>query len=109
MPSLCPPLKENIGVTWSCYPQHSRGQSFSGTVLEGVGGEYPQGRTLMMEAGRVWWVNLLKENCNHARAGRVRMNWGHWRPRAIIGMPLVWGVGGRGLISGWGGGIREQY
>lgn len=33
----------------------------------------------MMEAGRAWWVILATENCNHAGAGRVKMNWGHWR------------------------------
>lgn len=49
---------------------------------------------LMMEAGRAWRVILSTENCNHAGAGRVKMNWGHWRPGAGLGMPLGLGVGG---------------
>ena len=32
----------------------------------------------MMEAGRAWQVILWTENCNHAGAGRVKMNWDHW-------------------------------
>lgn len=47
---------------------------------------------LNMEAGRAWWVILSTENCNHAGAGRVKMNWGHW---------------GQGQVCPWSGGGRE--
>lgn len=49
-----------------------------------------------MEAGRAWWVILSTENCNHAGAGWVKMNWGHWRPGA--GLDVPWSKGGRVLI-----------
>lgn len=56
----------------------------------------------MMEAGRAWWVILSTENCNHAGAGRVKMNWGHWRPGARLDMSLVWGWEGADLGVGVG-------
>lgn len=31
-------------------------------VLEGVGGDYLEGRILMMETGRAWWVIFVQGN-----------------------------------------------
>lgn len=56
----------------------------------------------MMEAGRAWRMSLSTENCNHAGAGRVKMNWGRWRPGGGFRY-APWSGGGRELIWERGG------
>lgn len=47
-------------------------------VLEGVGGAYLEGRILMMETGRAWWVIFVQGKKLQLCRGYlwVRMNWG---------------------------------
>lgn len=49
-------------------------------VLEGVGGAYLEGRILMMETGRAWWVIFVQGKKLQLCRGYlwVRMNW-DWR------------------------------
>lgn len=83
-------------------PTDFRHGSPYGTVLEGVGGDYLEGRILMMETGRAWWVIFVQGKLQLCRGYLwVRMNWGHWRPRAGVATPLV--RGGIGLVEGGGG------
>lgn len=42
----------------------------------------------------------LNRKLQSCRAGRVRMNWGHWRPGTGLDTPPGLGVGG--ADSGWG-------
>lgn len=52
----------------------------------------------MMEAGRAWWAILSTENCNHAGAGRIKMNWGH-----VARVRFAPGLGWEGVDLGGGG------
>lgn len=47
----------------------------------------------------------LNRKLQSCRAGRVRMNWGHWRPGTGLDTPPGLGVGG--ADSGWGVGGLE--
>lgn len=64
------------------------------TVLEGVGGNYLEGRILMMETGRAWWVIFVQRKLQLCRGYGIRNELG----------PLeAWGRCSFALDQGWGG------